>query len=49
VKTAEGTQLRDAVKGAIERLQQKGTYDELLKKYGLEANGLKPIGINQGK
>ncbi|HYF52736.1 MAG TPA: ABC transporter substrate-binding protein [Salinarimonas sp.] len=49
VKTPEGGQLRDAVKGAIERLQQKGTYDELLKKYGLQANALKPVVVNQGK
>ncbi len=49
VKTAEGTQLRDAVKGAHERLQQKEVYDELLKKYGLQANALKPITVNQGK
>jgi polar amino acid transport system substrate-binding protein len=49
VKTAEGAQLRDAVKGAIERLQQKGIYDEVLKKYGLQANALKPISVNQGK
>lgn len=43
------TQLRDAVKEAIERLQQKGIYDEILKKHGLQANKLSPIGINQGK
>lgn len=43
------TQLRDAVKEAIERLQQKGIYDEILKKYGLQANKLSPIVINQGK
>jgi polar amino acid transport system substrate-binding protein len=42
------TQLRDAVKEGLERLQQKGVYDEILKKYGLQANKLSPIGINQG-
>ncbi|WP_114185415.1 ABC transporter substrate-binding protein [Microvirga aerophila] len=42
------TQLRDAVKEGFERLQQKGVYDEILKKYGLQANKLSPIGINQG-
>jgi polar amino acid transport system substrate-binding protein len=41
-------QLRDAVKEGLERLQQKGVYDEILKKYGLQANKLSPIGINQG-
>jgi polar amino acid transport system substrate-binding protein len=49
VKTAEGGQLRDAVKGALERLQQKGTYDQIFAKYGLQANALKPITVNQGK
>lgn len=43
------TQLRDAVKEGLERLQQKGVYDEILKKYGLQANKLSPIAINQGK
>jgi polar amino acid transport system substrate-binding protein len=47
-KTPEGNQLRDAVKGAIERLQAKGTYDQLITKYGLQPNALKPITINQG-
>jgi polar amino acid transport system substrate-binding protein len=42
------TQLRDAVKEGLERLQQKGVYDEILKKYGLQANKLSPVGINQG-
>jgi polar amino acid transport system substrate-binding protein len=42
------TQLRDAVKEGLERLQQKGTYDEILKKHGLQANKLSPIGVNQG-
>jgi polar amino acid transport system substrate-binding protein len=48
-KTAEGGQLRDAVKTAIERLQQKGAYDQILAKYGLNANALKPVAVNQGK
>jgi polar amino acid transport system substrate-binding protein len=47
-KTAEGGQLRDAVKGAIERLQAKGDYEALLAKYGLQPNALKPISVNQG-
>ncbi len=48
VKTPEGQQLRDAVKGAIERLQAKGTYAQLAAKYGLQGNALSPISINQG-
>jgi len=42
-------QLRDAVKGALERLQKNGTYDQIAAKYGLAGNKLSPIGINQGK
>ena len=42
-------QLRDAVKGALERLQKNGTYDQIAAKYGLGGNKLSPIGINQGK
>lgn len=48
-KTAEGTQLRDAVKGALDRLQSNGTYDALIAKYGLPSNVLKPIVMNQGE
>lgn len=48
VKTAEGQQLRDAVKGAIERLQANGAYARLAAKYGLQGNALSPISINQG-
>ena len=43
------TALRDAVKGALERLQQKGIYDQILAKYGLQASKLSPVGVNQGK
>jgi polar amino acid transport system substrate-binding protein len=42
------TQLRDAVKAALEKLQTNGTYDALLDKYGLKANKLTPITINMG-
>jgi polar amino acid transport system substrate-binding protein len=42
-------QLRDAVKGALERLQKNGTYDQIAAKYGLSGNKLSPIAINQGK
>lgn len=48
-KTAEGTQLRDAVKGALDRLQANGSYDALIAKYGLTHNVLKPIVLNQGE
>ena len=41
--------LRDAVKGAIERLQANGGYDKLLAKYGLQDNKLAPISINKGE
>lgn len=46
-KTEPG--LRDAIKGAMDRLQQKGIYDQILAKYGLAGSKLTPIGINQGK
>jgi polar amino acid transport system substrate-binding protein len=42
-------QLRDAVKGALERLQKNGAYDQIAAKYGLVGNKLSPIAINQGK
>lgn len=41
--------LRDAVKAVLEKMHQDGTYDQLLAKYGLEANELPAITINQGK
>ncbi|MBZ3692134.1 ABC transporter substrate-binding protein [Phyllobacterium calauticae] len=43
------TQLRDAVKVALEKLQANGTYDALLEKYGLKANKLTPVTINAGE
>lgn len=42
-------QLRDAVKEALDRLQAKGVYDQILAKYGLQAQKLAPISVNQGK
>lgn len=48
-KTAEGGQLRDAVKGALERLQANGTYDKLIAKYVQPSNALKPISVNKGE
>jgi len=41
-------QLRDAVKAAVEKLQADGTYDQILAKYGLQANKL-PAALNQGQ
>lgn len=41
-------QLRDAVKAAVEKLQADGTYDQILAKYGLQANAL-PAALNQGQ
>jgi polar amino acid transport system substrate-binding protein len=43
------TQLRDAIKGALERLQAKGIYDQILARYDLKASRYSPITINQGK
>jgi len=42
-------QLRDAVKEALDRLQAKGVYDQILAKYGLQTSKLAPISVNQGK
>lgn len=47
-KTPEGAELREAVRGALSRLQSKGIYAELLAKYGLLNNSYSPITINQG-
>ncbi|MBX9910739.1 MAG: ABC transporter substrate-binding protein [Beijerinckiaceae bacterium] len=49
VKTPEGNQLRDAVKGALDRLKTKGTYDAIFVKYGLQASALPKITVNEGK
>ncbi len=48
-KTAEGTQLRDAVKAALDKLQANGGYEALIQKYALVDNPLKPISINKGE
>lgn len=48
-KTPEGNQLRDAVKGALERLQANGTYDAIVAKYVQPSNVLKPISVNKGE
>jgi len=41
-------QLRDAVKEALDRLQAKGVYDQILAKYGLQSSKLAPISVNKG-
>ncbi|MCW0232079.1 MAG: ABC transporter substrate-binding protein [Ferrovibrio sp.] len=41
--------LRDAVHAALLSLQQKGLYDQLLAKYDLKANTLKPGSVNKGE
>jgi polar amino acid transport system substrate-binding protein len=43
------SQLRDAIKEALDRLVAKGVYDQILAKYGLQVAKLAPIGVNQGK
>jgi len=48
-KTAEGAQLRAAVKGALERLHANGTYDRILATYGLQANRVASVVENQGQ
>ena len=41
-------ELRDAIKGALDRLQSKGIYSKIAEKYGLQANELKAITLNKG-
>ena len=40
--------LREAVKGALDSMQKKGIYDQILEKHGLKATAQKPITLNQG-
>jgi len=47
-KTEEGAQIREAVRGAMSRLQSKGIYAQLLAKYGLLNNSHSPVTVNQG-
>lgn len=47
-KTPEGAELREALKGALGRLQSKGIYAQLLAKYGLLNNSHSPVTVNQG-
>jgi polar amino acid transport system substrate-binding protein len=42
-------QLRDAIKEALDRLQAKGVYEQILAKYGLATSKLAPVGVNQGR
>ncbi|HEX2115505.1 MAG TPA: ABC transporter substrate-binding protein [Alphaproteobacteria bacterium] len=40
--------LRESIKAALDSLQKKGIYDQILEKHGLKAAAQKPITINQG-
>jgi polar amino acid transport system substrate-binding protein len=40
--------LRDAVKAALDSMQKKGTYDQILEKNGLKSAAQKPIVMNEG-
>jgi polar amino acid transport system substrate-binding protein len=40
--------LRDAVKAALDGMQKKGIYDQILDKHGLKTVALKPIAVNEG-
>jgi polar amino acid transport system substrate-binding protein len=40
--------LREAVKTALDNMQKKGIYDQILEKHGLKATAQKPITLNQG-
>lgn len=48
-KTAEGAQLRAAVKAAIERLIAKGDYAKIAATHGLQANNIGKVTENEGK
>jgi len=48
-RSAEGTQLRAAVRAAVERLHASGEYDRILARYGLQANRIERITENQGQ
>lgn len=48
-KTPEGNQLRDAVKGALDRMVAKGSYTAIFAKYGLPSSALPKITVNEGK
>ena len=43
------TRLRDALKAAMERLVEDGTYDKIVKRWGVEAGAIDKITINLGK
>ncbi|WP_062226070.1 ABC transporter substrate-binding protein [Aureimonas frigidaquae] len=49
VKTEEGEQIRDAVAGALKRLQDSGRYQEIFASYGLAENAVDDIQINAGE
>jgi polar amino acid transport system substrate-binding protein len=43
------TQLRDALKAAMNQLIKDGTYDKIVKRWGVQAGALKQAGINLGR
>jgi polar amino acid transport system substrate-binding protein len=45
----KSTQLRDAVQAALKKVQESGTYDQLLAKWNLQDQALTGAPINQGK
>jgi len=49
LKTEEGVQIREAVQGALERLKESGRYAEIFAEYGLSANEIEAISLNQGE
>ncbi|MGC4410169.1 ABC transporter substrate-binding protein (plasmid) [Rhizobium rosettiformans] len=49
LKTEEGVQIREAVQGALERLKKSGRYAEIFAEYGLAANEIDAIALNQGE
>jgi polar amino acid transport system substrate-binding protein len=43
------TQLRDALKAAMEQLVKDGTYDKIIERWGVQAGAIRQAGVNQGK
>jgi polar amino acid transport system substrate-binding protein len=45
----KGSPWRDKFKSALQKIQRNGSYDRVLKKYGLQSGAYKPVTINAGK
>jgi polar amino acid transport system substrate-binding protein len=43
------TELRDALKAAMDKLVEDGTYDKIIQRWGVQGGAVKTIGINLGK